>query len=488
VKRKFIVNLIFLLFLNLLIKPFWIFGVERGVQNAVGTENFGLYFSLFNFSYILNIILDLGITNFNNKNIAQNPNILSKYVSNIVTLRILLGIIYTIIALSIGLILGYDSQQMLILGILAFNQFLISFTLYLRSNISGLQMFKTDSVLSILDRFLMIVFCGILLWGNVTEEKFKIEWFVLCQTIAYLLTFITALTIVLRQTTFFKFNFNYKFFLVFLRQSYPYALLTLLMVFYNKIDSVMLERLLENGKEQAGIYAQAFRITDVTTMFSCLFAVLLLPMFAKMIKDKENVEGLTKLSFVILIIPAIVIVNICLFFNLDIMTLMYKEHFNDSAPILGILMIGFLGISTSYIFGTLLTANGNLKYLNIMAACGMVLNITLNFILIPKFHVKGAAIASMTTQILTSIAQVIIAKFVFNFKINYKLLFQLGIFILIITVLSYFLHFYGITWYYSALIIIVVGILLSFALRLLKLKEIFGLLLNGERDEFRIEN
>ena len=78
-RKKFIINLAFLLLLNLLIKPFWIFGVERSVQNIVGSAEFGFYFSLFNFSLLLNIILDLGITNFNNRNISQNPQLLRKH-------------------------------------------------------------------------------------------------------------------------------------------------------------------------------------------------------------------------------------------------------------------------------------------------------------------------------------------------------------------------------------------------------------------------
>ncbi|MDP2888396.1 MAG: polysaccharide biosynthesis protein, partial [Bacteroidota bacterium] len=69
-KRKFITNLLLLLFLNVLIKPFWIFGIDLTVQNMVGDESYGLYFSLLNFSMILNIFLDLGITSYNNKNIA----------------------------------------------------------------------------------------------------------------------------------------------------------------------------------------------------------------------------------------------------------------------------------------------------------------------------------------------------------------------------------------------------------------------------------
>ena len=71
-QRKFITNLALVLALNLLIKPFWILGIDRAVQNAVGTEQYGFYYSIFGFSFLLNILLDLGITNFNNKNISQN--------------------------------------------------------------------------------------------------------------------------------------------------------------------------------------------------------------------------------------------------------------------------------------------------------------------------------------------------------------------------------------------------------------------------------
>jgi O-antigen/teichoic acid export membrane protein len=52
------------------------------------------------------------------------------------------------------------------------------------------------------------------------------------------------------------------------------------MAFYNRIDGVMLERMLDNGQEQAGIYAQSFRILDAASMIAFLFSGLLLPMFS----------------------------------------------------------------------------------------------------------------------------------------------------------------------------------------------------------------
>src|ERR1700741_3548372 len=97
-QRKFITNLAILLVLNLLIKPFWVLGVDRAVQNAVGSAEYGLYFSLFNFSLLFNILLDCGITNFNNKNISQHNHLLDKHLSSIIVLRGMLAIGYMIIS------------------------------------------------------------------------------------------------------------------------------------------------------------------------------------------------------------------------------------------------------------------------------------------------------------------------------------------------------------------------------------------------------
>ncbi|MBK9798482.1 MAG: oligosaccharide flippase family protein [Bacteroidetes bacterium] len=306
-QKKFITNLALLLFLNLLIKPFWILGIDRSVQNAVSPEIFGTYYALFNFTFLLNILLDLGITNFNNKNIAQNNHLLTKHVSSILSLRLLLGLVYTVITLSVGLIIGYSFGQLYVLFLLGFNQFLISFILYLRSNIAGLHLFKTDSIISVLDRLIMITICAILLWGHVTSSPFQIEWYVYAQTSAYLLTAIITMVIVIKKSQLKRLNWSKAFFLVILKKSYPYAILVLLMAFYNRIDTVMLERLLVDGAEQSAIYASAYRLLDSANMIAYLFAGLLLPIFARMIKLKHDLDELVKLAFSLLVTLSVIV-------------------------------------------------------------------------------------------------------------------------------------------------------------------------------------
>lgn len=417
-KRKFLTNLLLLVALNLLIKPFWVLGIDRTVQNVVGAESYGLYFALFNFSMILNILLDVGITSFNNRNIAQHRFLLHKHLSNIVGLKLLFAVVYAVFSLGIAAIIGYGKVQFHLLFFLIINQFLVSFTLYLRSNISALHLFRTDSMLSVLDRLLMIIICSILLFTNITGGIFRIEWFVYAQSAAYVLTTIITLLIVVSKSGRFTVRINRSFALVFLRKSYPYALLILLMAFYNRIDSVMLERMLPDplGKQEVGIYAQAFRLLDAVAMFGALVAGLLLPMFSSMIKKKEPVAPIVSLAVSLLFVPSVIIAVSSLLYDRDIMELLYHSHIEDSADILGLLMTGFIGIATTYIFGTLLTANGSIRELNYMAAGGMVLNVTLNLVLIPQFFALGSAVASMITQLCTAIAQVVIAMHIFKLR------------------------------------------------------------------------
>lgn len=476
-KRKFVTNLILLLFLNLLIKPFWIFGIDRTVQNLVGDQSYGLYFALLNFSLILNILLDVGITSYNNRNIAQHQFLLKKHFSNIVGLKFLLAFVYAIFSLIAAALIGYDKIQFHLLFFLILNQFLVSFTLYLRSNISGLHLFRTDSLVSVLDRSFMILICSILLFSDFFRFHFTIEWFVYAQTAAYLLTAIIAFLIVLKKSGRINIQFNFRFYVVFLRKTYPYALLILLMSFYNRIDSVMLERMLPDplGKQQAGIYAHAFRLLDAVSMFGVMFAGLLLPIFAKMIKTREPIGQMVQLSFTLLLVPSLIIAVSSVFYSNEIMKVLYTSDTTDSATILGILMIGFTGIATTYIFGTLLTANGSIKYLNIMAFSGMVLNIVLNLVLIPRYFALGSAWASMITQLFTAATQVVLAHLVFKLKPGFRFSAGLFAFTVILVLLAFASQKFD-NWFAGYLFLIFTSLLAAFAIRLISLKDLYKII------------
>lgn len=480
-QRKFLTNLGLILFLNFLVKPFWIFGIDRTVQNVVGAEEYGLYFAVFNFTFLFNFLLDFGITNFNNKNIAQNNHLLNKHFSSIFVLRLVLAVFYFIVIFLISLVIRYKSEQLYLLIFLGINQFLISFILYLRSNISGLLLFRTDSIVSVLDRVLMIGICSILLWGNIFGSEFRIEWFVYSQTLAYLITALIAVLIVIRKASFKRLNWNWPFFIIIIKQSYPFAVLFLLMTFYNRLDSVMLERLLpgRTGKAQSGIYASAYRLLDAFNMIAFLFAGLLLPIFSKMLKMKESVGQILKLSTNILITTSIIISFGSFFYSFPIMDLLYNSHVQASSDVFSVLMFGFIPISMTYIYGTLLTATGNLKQLNIMASCGVILNLALNFFLIPYYQAIGSAWASLGTQYFTAFVQLVMVIRVFNIKINYRYIGLVLLYTACVIVLNLITVRLSIQWPYSFGIMLISSFMLAVVFRFFNLRSIFTIIRYG---------
>jgi O-antigen/teichoic acid export membrane protein len=251
------------------------------------------------------------------------------------------------------------------------------------------------------------------------------------------------------------------------------------MSLYNRIDSVMLERMLPEptGKEQAGIYAQAFRLLDAVAMFGALVGGLLLPIFARMIKQNDPVNQMVKLSFSLLIVPAIIISVASVLYNSEIMTLLYKSNTGQSSELLGILMIGFIGIASTYIFGTLLTANGSMKQLNIMASCAVLLNIALNLILIPEYQAYGSAYASMATQLLAGASQLFIAMYIFKLKPGIKYIVKIITFVVMVIITGILSKNTG-NWLGGLVIFGAVSLLTAFILKLINVKNLFEIVLS----------
>lgn len=437
---KFLSNLLLLVFLNLLIKPFYILGIDAEVQNRVGEAAYGNYFALLNFSFLFNVLLDFGITNYNNRRVSRDANTLKSEFAHIFGTKCLLILIYALVSVLAGFTLSFSLDEWKILAVLLFNQVLVGFILYMRSNLGALQLFKRDSIISVLDRLILIVFCSILLWGNVTDQSFDIMWFVYGQTGAYFITLVMSFVLMPKNFQFTLPKFELSKSRNLLRNSAPFALLTLLMMIYNRTDSVMLERMLQDGNSQAGYYAQGFRLLDAVNMFAMLFAVLLLPMFSKMIKEKQDVNQLGNMSYRLLMSFALPLAAICLFYSKEILSLRYTAINVQAFESFAFLMMSFIGVATTYIYGTLLTANGSLRILNIMALGGIIVNLSLNIILIPEYGAKGAAIATMITQLATGIFQLVYAQYMFKNSVINALLMPLGLYAILIFGGSYLMY------------------------------------------------
>ena len=154
--------------------------------------------------------------------------------------------------------------------------------------------------------------------------------------------------------------------------------------------------------------------------------MLLLPMFSRMLRMKQNVNDLVRMALPLLMVAGLTVAVSCNFYRVEIIDLMYLSPAPYSSKIFGILMVGFLFVSTSYIYGTLLTANNNLRYLNILAGATVVINVTLNLILIPRFHAVGAAISSLVSQAFYATTQLFLSRHILKIPLNGDILIKLA--------------------------------------------------------------
>lgn len=433
--REFLLNIFFLVFINLLIKPFFIFGIDLGVQNRAPEGDYGLYFTLFNFTYLFQILSDFGVQNFNNRQVSQHPKLLGKYFPNFLAIKVVLSIVYVAFSLLAAVASQYDARAIKLLLILLFNQVLVQYILFLRSNVSGLGFYRIDSLLSSLDKFLMLITCGLVLWAPPLQPFFSVELFALAQTAALLLTTLIVWFVLrfkagnLRLRPSWSDNRGMGMLtMVFLfKKSFPYALVILLMTAYTRLDAVLLERL--KGVVHADVYAGAYRLLDAANMFGFLFASLLLPMFARMLWRREPVRPLVSMSFKLIWAGSMTLAAAVFFARQDLVELMMPERASAYRwDTLGILIWAFVPVCTTYIFSTLLTADERLMEMNRVFIIGLVLDVALDFALIPRWQAQGAAIATVSTQAFVAVGMVWLCSRDFSFRPSRRGLLQVLVF------------------------------------------------------------
>lgn len=420
--RQLVKNVLFVLVVNLLIKAVWIFFIDRTVQLRTGYEQYGSYQALFNLGLIFQILLDFGLTQYASKKIAAQPTRIRYLFSSMFWLRMILGVSYWLIVFGFAYILGYRDRQLYLLSGVLGIQFLNSMLVFLRSNVAALQYFKTDGVLAVVDRVLMILLCGSLLAFPAVFGAFRIEWFVWSQVACYFVAVVLAFAVLLRLSPAgIHFYFRPGLFKSVLKESMPFALLVLLMSVYMRSDSVMIERLGgADGTYQAGLYASAFRLLDVCNIFGLMFAGVLLPVFAGMLARKEPVAPIVRLSVNIMLPLSFIVAVIAIFWGNDLMQLLYHKNDSRQGVLFALLMWTFPPYCLMYIYSTLLTANGNLRRLNSLSAGIVVLNLSLHYFLIREYQAIGAAFTVLICEWLIAGAVILSAHRIFSLPHNFR--------------------------------------------------------------------
>ncbi len=473
--RQFYINIILLLCINVLIKPLYIVGIDAQIQNNVGNQAYGLYFAIFNFLFLFQWILDPGIQNYNSQFIAKHRSALEEVFPNTAATKLLASMLFILIGGSLAT-LFYGQAMWFVIGLVCLSMTLMSVNLFIRSHFSAMGDFLLDTMLSFLDKFLLIIVLGYILYGSTID--ITIPLFLKVQAcVVGVVTIIMSIAFVVKyQITTIAFNIAKSKTL--LKQSFPFALVFILMALFHKVDAIMLEQLLDDNAESAGIYAAGYRIFDGLNIIGYLFASLLLPMFANLIQQHTSLDSLFQDGIkILLVISGLVCVSFYIY-DSDIMSFLYTESNPLYDQVLDWLLLSFFCFSMTYILGAMITASSRLKHLNMLFGLAIVINWGLNSYFIPLHQASGAALATCITQIVVLVGQLVLCYRMFALSIDKLAILKYSSFVGLAFVLFSVLRDYSTIHF---LIKIIIGSIISVAY-ILSLKFLrLGSILNSNK-------
>lgn len=181
-----------------------------------------------------------------------------------------------------------------------------------------------------------------------------------------------------------------------LKEAWPLLVSAFSFMVYNRIDQIMIGNML-NTKE-VGIFAAAGKISDLPIAIILVFNSALYPYLANNFKKRPELflrqyllitEIYTVMSYMMLIV---------IIFGGNWIIGIYPHSFSAASIVLKINFIGLVFIFNAGLRNSYLSLTGNQKYLLYTTVASMILNILLNFMLIPLYGINGAAWASTLSE------------------------------------------------------------------------------------------
>lgn len=212
--------------------------------------------------------------------------------------------------------------------------------------------------------------------------------------------FIVLLTIFLYFRKYFLFNEKTKYDKELLAFGYPFVFVGLASWVFQSSDRWMLLELV-NAKE-VGLYSVAYQISSILLLAVTTFGIVWSPYAMKLLKNREHKDIYATVGILWYLLIVYISVAVSLFFN-NIVEFILDERYYSSVNIglILVLTIVFIGTVQMSVLG--ISIAKKTKVLPWITWSVALLNVFLNYILIPKYSALGAAISTLISNFLLTI-------------------------------------------------------------------------------------
>ena len=367
-------------------------------------SEYGKYIYIIEFISIFAFFSDGGFTQHIIKESSQNPDKIQSIYSKAQSAQLLISATMLILILSISYasnsVNDFYYLSVFGLSVVISACFAPMLAIFIASGRKDLIFYK-DLSLSVLK--LLFMLAGI--YYQAPLAYFIFLGFINCFVLLILLLY-----------TRYKKEFTYLFQLkldlsgsmTFIKQGFLFTILMAANVIYSKIDIIMLEKMI--GSVEVGYYSGATKFIYPFMFISGAFMTAVFPKLAKHSEEKDKFRNIQNTA--VYYLGGIgVFLSILLYLGADIIfQLFFGDKYDNSIPIFKIL-VWFLAIV--FIYGPIsnsLVAKNRIKFLVYLNLFMIILNVVLNFILIPNYGARGAAMTTIVCEIMILLSTILYSK------------------------------------------------------------------------------
>lgn len=440
----------------------------------LGVSNFGIFGTAVSFSTIFLIIGDFGVAAYIIRSISTDFKNEAKYIGCALTIKLFLSIIYMIIVFIALLILGWDNFTVVICLLFAIESLIKSFTNILYSPFQAHENMKYQAISNTILTILTFVFIIIITFTN-----WQLYGIALAYILANIITLIYTYLALKKHIIVPKFIFDLNFSKKILIGGMPFALMGFFYTIYYSIDMVMLEQF--SGPYYTGLYNSTYKLISVLNLFYSIYTSVIFPVMSKLFKNEGDLLQLSfnkSIKYLSLVTIPLSIATV--FYASDIITFIYGNQYAQADNVLKILIWTVIFLFVNGAGSLVLNASHKEVSTTKIYSVAALFNVVLNLILIPRYNVYGASVATVLSEILILVLELYTLS-----KINQlpdkHLIFDLLKIIVASILLGIFLYYANLSLWIAIPISIIIYLILIIVLHIFDENDflIFKQIING---------
>ncbi|MEZ9864357.1 flippase [Vibrio breoganii] len=388
--NRFLKNTLWII-LNKVFRSIFSIFILAAITRHLGPESLGNMSYALSFTVFITALATLGLKDTLVNEIVDRKSEQGAVVGTSIVMRLLSSSVSSVVLFAIlyYLDLGNDEFYWMVF-VFSLSLVFQSFDMITLWYLSQLRS-KVVSILTTVTFFISVLIKCLLLYLDST-----VIWFAFVTMLEQVLTGLT-LYIYSAKYDSFKLSFDSTLIKPLLKKSNPYIVSGLMVAIYAQTDRVMLGNIL--GSHSVGLYSSALAICTMWTFLLAAIVDSSRPIIFKAHQEDYSLFALyLRRLYASVIWISLIVATVISLFSEDIIILLYGEEFLDAITVLRIVSwstaFSFLGVAKSL---WLLSENCQ-NYEKWFTGIGVIVNISLNYLLIPKWGVEGAAVATLVTQ------------------------------------------------------------------------------------------